>query len=109
MAKSMDDCFLSSHRIDIANPARAPRRTGPSYACIAGFVCLLQVSFVLGSGVALAVIDDADCEPMQMDHPFQHRPELYLQRLYPLQQSWPGRKARYTAVTAMSNETPRTP
>lgn len=50
-----------------------------------------------------------DCEPMQTNRPFQRRPALYLERLYPLQQSWPGRKARYTAVTAMSNETPRTP
>lgn len=46
-------------------------------------------------------------EPMQMERPFRHRPGLYLERLCPLQQSWPDRKARYTAVTAMSNETPR--
>lgn len=45
------------------------------------------------SGVALAVIDDADCEPMQMDRPLRRRPALYLERLYPLQQSWPDRKA----------------
>lgn len=46
-------------------------------------------------------------EPVQMQRPFRHRPGLYLERLYPLQQSWPDRKARCTAVTAMSNETPR--
>ncbi|KAJ0116474.1 hypothetical protein J7T55_007454 [Diaporthe amygdali] len=39
----------------------------------------------------------------------RHQPALYLVRLYPLHQLWPDRKARYTAVTAMSNETPRTP
>jgi hypothetical protein len=32
-------------------------------------------------------------EPMQMERSFRHRPGLYLERLYPLQQSWPDRKA----------------
>ncbi|KAG8161586.1 hypothetical protein KVR01_008573 [Diaporthe batatas] len=45
--------------------------------------------------------------PLQVERPFRHRPGPYLERLYPLQQSWPDRKARYTAVTATSNETPR--
>ncbi|KAH8781363.1 hypothetical protein F5883DRAFT_171391 [Diaporthe sp. PMI_573] len=48
----------------------APLRARPSNARIAGFDC-----------------------PLQMERSFRHRPGLYLERLYPLRQSWPDRKA----------------
>lgn len=108
MATSMDDCFLSSHDIDM--PIQHRRHAGPSLAMHVSLDLIVHsprsASF-FGQGSPSPVIDDADCEPMQMECPFQHRPALCLGRLYPLQQWWPDRKARYTAVTAMSNETPR--
>lgn len=43
----------------------AAQDPGLAMHALLDLIVRFQVSFVLGSGVALAVIDDADCEPMQ--------------------------------------------
>ncbi|POS79826.1 hypothetical protein DHEL01_v201763 [Diaporthe helianthi] len=85
----------------------ASLRDGPSDAHVARFDGPLQVRFVLGRGSTSPVMMMLTRERMQMERPFRHRPVPYLERLYPPLQSWADRKTRYTAVTAMSNETTR--